>query len=210
MPRSPRASSQARRNSRVAAICAAVFFGMVGAAFASVPLYRAFCQATGFAGTVRRAHAAPGAADGRTVVVRFDTNVRGLAWDFRPDVNSQTVKLGESKLAFFRVTNTSNRALTGRALYNVAPDDVGPYFSKLECFCFKNQTLQPGQTMEFPVVYYVDPRFGADTETKGIGEITLSYTFYPAPPAAATAQTSVNTPPRPLAAGAVQGYSTTN
>jgi cytochrome c oxidase assembly protein subunit 11 len=182
-----------RRNASVALVCGAVFCAMVGSAFAFVPLYRAFCQATGFNGTVRRATAAPGEISGRTVVVAFDTNVRGLAWSFEPNVPSQVARLGDSKLAFFKVTNTSDQPLTGRAVYNVTPESAGAFFSKLECFCFKNQTLAPHQTAEFPVVYFVDPRFGTDDDTKGIKQITLSYTFYPA---------------RPLAANAGQGYST--
>jgi cytochrome c oxidase assembly protein subunit 11 len=170
---------------------------MVGVAFASVPLYRAFCQATGFNGTVKRIAAVPAgeAASGRTVVVEFDTNVRGLPWRFEPNQTSQVAKLGESNLAFFKVTNTSSEPLTGRAVYNVAPESVGPFFSKLECFCFKNQTVAPGQTVEFPVVYFVDSRFGLDDDTKGISQITLSYTFFPA---------------QPLAAGSAQGYSSRN
>ena len=170
----------ARRNARLALLCAAVFVAMVGAAFAAVPLYRAFCQATGFNGAVKRARAGPVAASAGTVVVRFDTNVRGLAWRFQPAQPRQTVKLGETKLAFFRATNTGQAAVTGRALYNVLPESAGAYFSKLECFCFKNQTIAPGESVEFPVVYFVDPRYGADPDTKRAGEITLSYTFLPA------------------------------
>jgi cytochrome c oxidase assembly protein subunit 11 len=153
---------------------------MVGAAFAAVPFYRAFCQATGFNGAVRRARVAPTAISDKTVVVRFDTNVRGLPWRFAPDQDRQTIRLGETKLAFFRATNTGQTAVTGRALYNVLPESAGPYFSKLECFCFKNQTLQPGESVEFPVVYFVDPRYGADRDTRSQQEITLSYTFFPA------------------------------
>ena len=182
-----------RRNVSLALLCGVIFGCMVGAAFAAVPLYRAFCQATGFNGTVRRASAAPGEISDRTVIVAFDTNVRGLAWDFAPNAPSQVAKLGDSKLAFFKVTNTSDQPLTGRAVYNVSPESAGPFFSKLECFCFKNQTLAPHQTAEFPVVYFVDPRFGQDDDTRGIKQITLSYTFFPA---------------RPLAANAGQGYST--
>jgi cytochrome c oxidase assembly protein subunit 11 len=182
-----------RRNATLALICGAVFCGMVGAAFAAVPLYRAFCQATGFNGTVRRLAAATSQDTGRTVVVAFDTNVRGLAWQFEPNVPSQVAKIGDSKLAFFKVTNTSDQPLTGRAVYNVSPESAGAFFSKLECFCFKNQTLAPHQTAEFPVVYFVDPRFGLDDDTREIKQITLSYTFFPA---------------RPLAANAGQGYST--
>jgi len=125
--------------------------------------------------------------------VAFDTNVRGLDWSFQPNALSQTVHPGNSNLAFFRVVNQSDRPLTGRAVYNVTPESAGYFFSKLECFCFTNQTLQPHQTAEFPVVYFIDPRFGLDDDTKGIKEITLSYTFFPA---------------RPLAASAGQGYST--
>ena len=172
-------SRTSKANARVALICGAVFVVMVGAAFAAVPLYRAFCQATGFNGAARRGAAAAGVSD-ETVVVRFDTNVRGLSWTFKPVQASQTVHLGESKLAFFRATNTGDKSLTGRALYNVLPETAGPYFSKLECFCFKNQTLKPGESMEFPVVYTVDPRYAADRDNKSFGEITLSYTFFPA------------------------------
>ena len=168
----------------MALICAGVFTLMVAAAFAAVPFYRAFCQATGFNGAVRRAAAGrvAGAGDvsATTVTVRFDTNVNGIAWRFEPVQASQTVHLGENKLAFFRATNISNRTLTGRALFNVLPEAAGPYFSKLECFCFKNQTLAPGQSAEFPVVYFVDRRYGSDQDSKGAGEITLSYTFFPA------------------------------
>jgi cytochrome c oxidase assembly protein subunit 11 len=183
----------ATRNARLALVCLAIFAVMVGVAFAAAPLYRAFCQATGFNGTVRRVATAPTTLAAGTVVVAFDTNVRGLAWQFTPNVPSQQVRPGATNLAFFKVTNTSDQPLTGRAVYNVTPESAGAYFSKLECFCFKNQTLAPHQTAEFPVVYYVDPRFGQNDDTKGIEQITLSYTFYPA---------------QPLAAKPGQGYST--
>ena len=113
--------------------------------------------------------------------------------DVHPERRSQQVRPGATNLAFFKVTNTSDQPLTGRAVYNVTPESAGGYFSKLECFCFKNQTLAPHQTAEFPVVYYVDPRFGTNDDTKGVEQITLSYTFYPA---------------QPLAAKPGQGYST--
>jgi cytochrome c oxidase assembly protein subunit 11 len=183
----------AARNARLALVCLAIFAAMVGVAFAAVPLYRVFCQATGFNGTVRRAATAPTTIAAGQVTVAFDTNVRGLAWQFTPNVPSQQVRPGATNLAYFKVTNTSDQPLTGRAVYNVTPESAGAYFSKLECFCFKNQTLQPHQTAEFPVVYYVDPRFGQNDDTRGIQQITLSYTFYPA---------------KPLAAKAGQGYST--
>ena len=171
-----------RANLWVATICGVVFVAMVGVSFAAIPLYRAFCEATGFNGTVRRAHVAAGAVSDHIVTVHFDSNVRGLAWRFVPVQTSQTVHLGETKLAFFKATNTSNRPLTGRALYNVLPQTAGPYFSKLECFCFKTQTIAPGETVEFPVVYFVDPRLAKDPDGARSDEITLSYTFFPAAP----------------------------
>ncbi|MEO8926890.1 MAG: cytochrome c oxidase assembly protein [Caulobacteraceae bacterium] len=169
----------ASRNARLALICAGVFVLMVGAAFAAVPFYRAFCQATGFNGTDRRAGAAPTSVSDRTVIVRFDANVRDLAWRFEPAQTNQTVRLGESKLAFFRATNLASTPITGRAIHNVLPESAGPYFSTLECFCFKNQTIAPGQTVEFPVVYFVDPRYAKDPDATSSGQITLSYTFFP-------------------------------
>ena len=170
-----------------------------GVAFAAVPLYHAFCQATGFAGAVRRASYAPTRISDRTVIVGFDTNVRDLDWSFAPKVRSQTVRLGDSKLAFFVVTINSNAPLTGRAAYNVTPESAGPYFSKLECFCFKNETVQPHQTVAFPVVYFVDPRFGTNDDTRDIRQITLSYTFYPVKALANAAQ-GISTGRRPAPA----------
>lgn len=167
------------RNLRLGLICGAIFAGMVGAAYASVPLYRAFCQATGFGGVPQRASAPSKVALDRTLEIRFDANVRELPWRFTADQTSQTVKIGATSLAFFKVTNTSDKPYTGRAVYNVVPEQAGIYFQKLECFCFKSQTLQPGQTIEFPVVYFVDPQYVDDPETKAGPEITLSYTFYP-------------------------------
>jgi cytochrome c oxidase assembly protein subunit 11 len=200
----PDAAGLAARNARLALVCTLVFSCMVGAAFAAVPLYRAFCQATGFNGTVRRATHISGAASSRTISVGFDTNVRGLAWRFVADQGMQTTQLGSSKLAFFEVTNNADTPLTGRAVYNVSPESAGAYFSKLECFCFTNQTVQPHQTVRFPVVYYVDPRFGTDDDTKGVSQITLSYTFYPAKPLANAPQGD-STGPGGVRSGGVNG-----
>lgn len=172
-------SDIARRNGRLALICAAVFFGMIGAAYASVPLYKAFCQITGFDGTVRKADAAPTRVLDQTVTVRFDANTRDLPWTFKPEQVSQEVKIGDTGLAFYRVTNHGDAPVTGRASYNVVPEQAGQYFQKLECFCFTDQTIAPGATIEFPVVYFVDPQYAEDFETKHKGEITLSYTFFP-------------------------------
>lgn len=170
----------ARRNARVGLLCAAAFFGMVGAAYASVPLYKLFCQMTGFDGTVRKAQLAPTKILDRKVTIRFDSNIRELPWTFSTEQVSQQVRIGDTGLAFFKVTNNSDKAMTGRAIYNVVPEQAGPYFQKLECFCFSNQTIAAGQTVEFPVVYFVDPQYANDPETRGKGEITLSYTFFPA------------------------------
>ena len=172
----------ARRALILALACAVGVLGMVGLAYASVPLYRKFCQVTGFNGTVRRAEAGPrGRALDRTLTVRFDTNVRGLPWTFIPDQASQVTHVGGSSLAYFRVTNTSDHALTGRAAYNVAPEAAGPYFVKTQCFCFSDQTIPAHKTVDFPVVYFVEPAFTKDPDTRAFQEIVLSYTFFPAP-----------------------------
>ena len=168
----------------VAIACVVGVAAMTGLAYAAVPLYRAFCQATGFNGAGRRAAAAPvGAALSRTVSVRFDTNVRGLPWDFTPEVESQTVRLGAPSQAFFKVTNHGATPITGRAAYNIAPEAAGEYFIKTQCFCWNDQTIAPGKTVEFPVIYFVEPKFGTDSSTRDDAEIVLSYTFYPAPDA---------------------------
>lgn len=186
----------ARRNGKVALICAAAFFGMVGAAYAAVPLYKLFCQATGFDGTVRKAVAKPTRVLDRKVTIRFDANIRDLPWRFQTLQASQDVRIGDTGLAFFKVTNPTDKPQTGRALYNVVPESAGPYFQKLECFCFSNQTIQPHQTVEFPVVYFVDPQFADDPETKGKNEITLSYTFFPAVDDGKTKKVAASAPPR--------------
>ncbi|MDB5460354.1 MAG: cytochrome c oxidase assembly protein [Caulobacteraceae bacterium] len=187
-------SEKQRKSARFTGlVSAAVALGMVGAAFAAVPLYKRFCQATGYDGTVRQAQAKPTKVLDRTLVIRFDTNVRGLDWDFKADQLSQTVKIGQTGLAFFHVTNRSDKPVTGHAAYNVAPEAAGRHFQKLECFCFTDQTLQPGQSMDFPVVYFVDPSYVTDADAKDGQEITLSYTFFPIsgpPPQPKSAQAS--------------------
>jgi cytochrome c oxidase assembly protein subunit 11 len=169
-----------RRNRKVGLICAAGFAAMVGAAYASVPLYRAFCQLTGFDGTVRKAEAAPDKVLDRKLTIRFDANVRELPWTFTAQQVRQDAKIGETKLALFRVTNNGDKAITGRAVFNVVPEQAGPYFQKLDCFCFTEQTIGPGQTLDMPVLYFIDPKYADDFETKGKSEVTLSYTFFPA------------------------------
>ena len=167
-------------NALAAIACAGGVMFMTGAAFAAVPLYRMFCQVTGFDGTVRRADKAPDQVLDDTVLIRFDTNVRGgLPMTFRAEQVTQRVRIGETGLAFFDVTNTSAQPIHATAAYNVVPERAGPYFQKLQCFCFEGQTLQPGQTMKFPVQYFVAPEMATDRESRGVEEITLSYTFYP-------------------------------
>ena len=171
---------------RVALICAAVVVLMTGAAFAAVPLYKAFCQATGFGGAIPRASTAPGRTLDQTLTVYFDTSVRGLPWTFRAMQRSQVVRVGATSVAYFQVVNNSDQAITGRAAYNVSPDSAGWHVRKLQCFCFNAETLQPHQSAKWPVVYFVDPKFASDPEMKGYGDITLSYTFVPDPQEAPT------------------------
>ncbi|HXQ12613.1 MAG TPA: cytochrome c oxidase assembly protein [Caulobacteraceae bacterium] len=183
---SPTSDSDRRRraNARVVIACAGVLVVMTGAAFAAVPLYRAFCQATGFAGYVPRAKAAPTQVLAQTVTVSFDTNVRGLPWAFEPLQPNQTLHVGQTGLAFFTVTNPSGRSLTGRASYNVTPNVAGAYVRKLQCFCFNAQTIPAHTTVKFPVLYFIDPGFASDPDTKGYTNLVLSYTFFPAPKSA--------------------------
>jgi cytochrome c oxidase assembly protein subunit 11 len=117
--------------------------------------------------------------------VRFDANIRDLPWTFSAEQTSQEARLGETKLAFFRVTNNSDKPVTARATFNVVPEQAGPHFMKLQCFCFSDQTVQPRQTIDMPVLYFIDPKYAEDFETRGKKEVTLSYTFFPATDAAA-------------------------
>jgi len=168
-----------RSNAKTARILAVVGAFMLALAFAAVPLYRAFCEATGWDGTPERADHAPGAVPGQ-VGVRFDANVHpGLPWRFEPEQNTIRISPGARTKIFYRAQNLSARAITAQAAYNVSPDTVGKYFKKIQCFCFSEQTLQPGQKVDMPVVFFVDPAIKSDPDTKNIDEITLSYTFYP-------------------------------
>jgi len=168
-----------------AAACAVFVAGMVGMAFASVPFYRLFCQVTGLAGTTQRSDTAPAAAIDREVDIRFDANVgNGLGWGFRPLTRSVEIKVGEVGEAVFAAENRSNRPMTATAVFNVTPLEAGVYFNKIACFCFKEQTLQPGQSIEMPVTFFVDPAIADDPDLDGVRTITLSYTFYPVESAA--------------------------
>lgn len=168
-----------RRNGRTALIMAAIVAAMLGLAFASVPLYKIFCEVTGLGGTTRRAETAPGAVAGQ-VSVRFDANVQpGLPWKFEPVQRSVVVAPGARTQILYRAENLSDRPVTGRAVFNVSPDQAGRYFNKIACFCFTEQTLQPHQKVDMPVVFFVDPRMMDDADARKVQEITLSYTFYP-------------------------------
>ena len=172
----------AQKNGRTAAIAALIVAAMVGLAFASVPLYRLFCQVTGFAGTTQRAEAAdlPAHATGKIISVRFDANHNSaLPWTFEPERHVDRVAVGARKMAFYRAKNLSDKPVTGTATFNVTPAQAGQYFTKIQCFCFTEQTLQPGEDVRMPVVYFVDPAILDDPDANTISEITLSYTFYP-------------------------------
>ncbi len=179
------------RHVRTALIAGAVAVGMVGLAYASVPLYRIFCQVTGFGGTTQKSDGASLATPdqmkalaGRTIKVRFDGNVRGgLPWQFAPAQGPMEIRIGEQNMAFYKASfgasSSFGTATTGTATFNVSPAAAGKYFAKIQCFCFNEQTLQPGQTVEMPVVFYVDPAILDDPDARDIDEITLSYSFFP-------------------------------
>ena len=172
-----------KRNMRSGRYAALLVLGMLALGYASVPLYRIFCQVTGFAGTTQVADAAEAetvqVAD-TTLSIRFDSNVSSaLPWTFRPEQVTDTVSVGARDLAIFLATNNSDEAVTGSAVFNVTPLQAGKYFNKIQCFCFSEQTLRPHQTARMPVLYYVDPKILEDPDTRDIKEITLSYTFYP-------------------------------
>ena len=177
-----------RRNRKVAMVAACVAFGMLGMAYAAVPLYRLFCQVTGFNGTTQRAAKPSDAVVDRMVRVRFDANVGpGLGWEFVPLQRTVDVKLGENVLVFYRAVNRTDHQITGSATFNVTPETMGGYFAKIACFCFTEQTLAPGESIDMPVSFYVDPAMLTDTNTERITQLTLSYTFYPVAAKAAAA-----------------------
>jgi cytochrome c oxidase assembly protein subunit 11 len=178
-------------NRKIAVTCAAVAFGMLGLAYASVPLYRLFCQVTGFGGTTMRAERPSSHVSDRTVTVRFDANVGpGLSWEFKPLQPTMVVRLGENAMVSYRATNTSDKPMVGSATFNVTPDQSGAFFNKLACFCFTEQRLEPGESMDMPVSYFVDPEIVKDIDASRLTTVTLSYTFYEVKkPAAARADT---------------------
>jgi cytochrome c oxidase assembly protein subunit 11 len=169
-----------RRNLGVATACVVFVGGMVGMAYAAVPLYQLFCQVTGYGGTTQRVEQVSDVVLDRTINVTFDANVSpSLNWDFKAVDKKVTPKIGETVQITYTATNNSPHPVSGEAIFNVTPGEAGAYFNKVQCFCFTKTTLQPGETLEMPVVFFVDPAIVEAEETKGIGTITLSYTFYP-------------------------------
>ncbi len=167
------------RNRRVGLICAGAVAAMLGLAFASAPLYRLFCQVTGFGGATLRAERAPDRVLDRVVTVRFNADTDpGLPWEFKPTRREMKVRLGEQALAFYTARNRSPETIVGTATFNVTPDKAGGFFDKLQCFCFNEQTLAPGQAADLPVSFFVDPAMAGDANLDDVNTITLSYTFF--------------------------------
>ena len=176
----PVVPTTSRRDLLVAFACGACVAAMVGLSFAAVPLYSWFCRTTGYGGTTQVAKAAPTQISDRKVTVRFDSNVAaGLPWRFEPERRTIDVRLGEVVTVYYKVTNEAARVTAGQAGYNVSPPTAGIYFEKINCFCFTEQTMQPGEKRDMAVVFYVDPKLAEDNEQDGVNLITLSYTFYP-------------------------------
>ena len=180
------------RDAIVAFACGGFVAVMVGVSFAAVPLYSWFCRTTGFGGTTQVAKTVPDQPSGRVITVRFDSNVApGLPWSFEPERRTIDVRLGEVVTVYYAVRNESARVTSGQAGYNVTPPAVGAYFEKINCFCFTQQTLQPGEKRDMAVVFYVDAKLAKDAEQGAVNNITLSYTFFP-----------VRAPDRPVAESA--------
>jgi len=191
------ARKSARRDVIVGFLCGGLVAAMVGLSFAAVPFYSWFCRTTGYGGTTQVATAAPARVSDRRITVRFDSNVSaGLPWKFEPERRTVDVRLGEVVTVYYTVTNETAHATTGQAGYNVSPSTVGIYFEKINCFCFTEQTMKPGEKRDMAVVFYVDPKLAEDSEQAGVNLITLSYTFYP-----------VHTPDQAAAESAPQGKS---
>jgi cytochrome c oxidase assembly protein subunit 11 len=173
-------SSQAAKAKRTALICTGVAMAMTGLAFASVPLYDLFCKATGFGGTPMVGTAATGTILERKMAVSFDANVApGLGWRFEAESPEVSFRIGQTQTVFYKITNTTNRASTGIATFNVTPAQAAAYFVKIQCFCFTEHTLQPGESIEAPVVFYIDPEIAQNRDLNGVKSLTLSYTYFP-------------------------------
>jgi cytochrome c oxidase assembly protein subunit 11 len=179
-PGSEHSDKTSRNNRRVVFGCLVALSVMGGITAYSPTLYRMFCSLTGYGGTTQRAESNSDKVLDRTMTVRFDSNIAPhLAWKFEPDVMKMDVKIGETSLAYFRVTNLSDKSVTGQAAFNVTPEIMGIYFKKIACFCFNEQTLKPHETVEMPVTFFIDPKMVEDSDAKILSEVTLSYIFYP-------------------------------
>lgn len=188
-----------RKGRAVALVCSVIVTAMVGVAYASVPLYRLFCQVTGFGGTTQTASVGSEIVLDRTIKIRFDANTAKIPWTFLPVEKQITLKIGENRLAFYTATNLSDETITGTATFNVTPLEAGAYFNKIDCFCFTEQVLEPGETVHMPVSFFVDPAIADDPELDDVRTITLSYTFFQSEPSDANADLAMNTPSRPAA-----------
>lgn len=172
-----------RRNLTLALNLIALALGMLLLAYASVPLYRLFCEVTGYGGTTQRASGIKIVPLERRITVHFDAETApGLPWKFAPGESSVSVRIGEDRLTYYTAQNLSGAAVTGHAVFNVVPHEAGAYFVKVECFCFQDQTLAPHQNVQMPVSFYIDPAIAENPELQDVKEITLSYTFFPATP----------------------------
>lgn len=167
------------RNRNAAVLCLAVVGGMVGMAYAAVPLYQMFCQVTGYGGTTQRVEQYSDTILDRKITVRFDANTNGVPWEFKPVQREVSMRIGETMQISYMSRNLADRATSGTATFNVSPPQAGAYFNKVECFCFTEQELQPGQSYDMPVVFFVDPEIVKVPELKDLKTITLSYTFFP-------------------------------
>ncbi|WP_334128134.1 cytochrome c oxidase assembly protein [Sneathiella sp.] len=167
------------KSKRLALVLVAVVFAMVGAAYAAVPLYDLFCRVTGYGGTTQEASAAPDTVIDRKIIIEFDANTaRDMPWKFKPAQHRMELQVGQSALAFYEAYNPSDKTIAGTATFNVTPVKVGQYFSKIECFCFTEQVLKPGERVEMPVTFFVDPAIDEDPNAREVKVITLSYTFF--------------------------------
>lgn len=183
MTEAAHSSSLSERNKRSALLAGAIVLGMLALGYASVPLYQIFCQVTGYGGTTQKAEAETAGqvqVTDRPIAIRFDSNIApSLPWSFKPEHKVDRILVGERDMAIYLAENLSDKPVTGRAVFNVTPQQAGQYFVKIECFCFTEQTLQPGEKVRMPVLFYVDPAILKDPDAMDVEEITLSYTFYP-------------------------------
>ncbi|MCC0034268.1 MAG: cytochrome c oxidase assembly protein [Hoeflea sp.] len=180
MSGNPVETKKTRTNMRIVVACSAFVASMVGVSYAAVPLYQLFCQVTGYGGTTQRVEQMSDTILDRTIKVRFDSNVAaGLPWDFKPVQREVELRIGETVQVSYTATSTSDVATSGQATFNVTPMAAGAYFNKIQCFCFTENELKPGETMDMPVVFFVDPAIVDDLDAKDITTITLSYTFFP-------------------------------